>query len=146
MSPCVSRDPFHVVRLAGERLEKCHRPVKQDTLGHCGGQGDPLFQARRTLYTGEALVTDRQRERLKVIFTPDEHAQIEATWGARQRIITANRHPDPRQGKQLMQAVVYSFRECVPTVLKESRKLGRTLNSRAADVLAYFESGRGKRR
>ena len=132
-------DPFHVVRLAGEGLEKCRQRVQQDTLGHRGRRGDPLFQARQTLNTGDALLTDRQRERLMVLFTPDEHAQVEATWGVYQRIITAYREPDPREGKGLMQAVIDSLREGVPTVLTETRKLGRTLNQRTDDVLAYFD-------
>ena len=36
-------DPFHVVRLAGEALEKCRQRVQQDTLGHRGRRGDPLY-------------------------------------------------------------------------------------------------------
>lgn len=102
-------------------------------LGHRGRRGDLLFQARRRLHTGEALLTDRHRERLMALFTPDDHAQVEATWGAYQRIITAYREPDPHQGNQLVQTVIDSLREGVPTVLIETRKLGRTLNKRADD-------------
>ena len=46
-------DPFHVVRLAGEGLDKCRQRVQQETLGHRGRRGDPLYRARRTLHTGE---------------------------------------------------------------------------------------------
>lgn len=92
-------DPFHVVRLAGEALEKARQRVQQDTLGHRGRRGDPLYAARRTLHTGEELLTDRQRERLTALFTPFEHVEVEATWGCYQRIITAYRDPDlpPRE-------------------------------------------------
>ena len=45
-------DPFHVVRLAGAALEHCRRRVQQDTCGHRGRKGDPLYAARRTLHTG----------------------------------------------------------------------------------------------
>jgi transposase len=135
-------DPFHVVRLAGEGLEKCRQRIQQATLGHRGRRGDPLYQARRTLHTGEALLTDRQRERLTVLFTADEHAEVEATWGAYQRIITAYRDPEPRHGKHLMQSVIDSLRDGVPTELTEVRKLGRTLARRAEDVLAYFDRPR----
>jgi len=135
-------DPFHVVRLAGEGLEKCRQRVQQETLGHRGRRGDPLYRARRTLHTGEALLTDRQRERLMALFTAEEHAQVEATWGIYQKIITAYREPDPRRGQELMQAVIDSLREGVPTVLVEAHKLGRTLTRRADDVLAYFDRPR----
>ncbi len=66
----------------------------------------------------------------------------EATWGIYQKIITAYREPDPRRGQELMQAVIDSLREGVPTVLVEARNLGRTLTRRADDVLAYFDRPR----
>ena len=36
-------DPFHVVRLAGDALDVCRRRVQQDTTGHRGLKGDPLY-------------------------------------------------------------------------------------------------------
>ena len=56
-------DPFHVVRLAGEALDQCRRRVQQDTRGHRGRKGDPLYCARRTLHTGADLLTDKQTQR-----------------------------------------------------------------------------------
>jgi len=56
-------DPFHVVRLAGDALDRCRRRVQQELHGHRGFAGDPLYRARRTLHTGQDLLTDRQRER-----------------------------------------------------------------------------------
>jgi transposase len=45
-------DPFHVVRLGGDALDRCRRRVQQDIHGHRGRSGDPLDAARRTLHTG----------------------------------------------------------------------------------------------
>ncbi|MDQ1051749.1 hypothetical protein QFZ76_009985 [Streptomyces sp. V4I2] len=36
-----------------------------------------------------ALLTDRQHARLTSVFTVDQHAAVEATWGAYQRIVSA---------------------------------------------------------
>ena len=132
-------DPFHVIRLAGDALDQCRRRVQQDLHGHRGRSNDPLYWARRTLYTGEDLLTDRQRERLMVLFTNPEHVQVKATWGILQRMIAAYRHPDRATGRAAMSAVIAALRDGVPAVLAELRRLGRTLNQRAADVLAYFE-------
>ena len=132
-------DPFHVTRLAGEALEKCRQRLQQDTVGHRGRRGDPLYRARRTLHTGDDLLTDTQRERLMVLFTDPQHIQVEATWGAYQRIITAYREPDRRRGRELMQALIDTLRDGVPAALTELRTLGRTLTRRADDVLAYFD-------
>jgi transposase len=57
-------DPFHVVRLAGDALDKCRRRIQLTISGHRGRKGDPLYSARRTLHTGADLLTDKQCQRL----------------------------------------------------------------------------------
>lgn len=132
-------DPFHVVGLAGDALDRCRRRAQQDLHGHRGRAGDPLYRARRTLHTGHDLLTDRQRQRLTALFENEEHVQVEATWGIYQRMIAAYREPDRDRGKQLMSTLIESVTTGVPTALTELRTLGRTLKKRAADVLAYFD-------
>lgn len=75
-------DPFHVVALAGDALDRCRQRVQQDTCGHHGRVGDPLSGIRRVLRTAVGQLTDRQHARLTSVFTADEHAAVEATWGA----------------------------------------------------------------
>ncbi len=132
-------DPFHVVRLAGDALDRCRRRVQHDLHGHRGRANDPLYRARRTLHTGHDLLTDRQRQRLTALFENEEHVQVEATWGIYQRMIGAYREPDRDHGKQLMTKLIESVTSGVPTALTEVRTLGQTLKKRAQDVLAYFE-------
>ena len=55
-------DPFHVVRLAGDALDRCRRRVQQQLHGHRGHKNDPLYRARRTLHTGADLLTDKQAD------------------------------------------------------------------------------------
>ena len=136
-------DPFHVVRLAGEALDKCRRRVQQATLGHRGRKGDPLYGARRTLSTGADLLTEKQKDRLAALFDEtvhgDDHVEVEATWGIYQRMIAAYREPDRGKGRELMDAVITAVSSGVPKALTEIITLGRTLKKRAADVLAYFD-------
>ncbi|SPD85953.1 transposase [Micropruina glycogenica] len=132
-------DPFHVIRLAGEALDRCRRRVQQDLHGHRGRTGDPLYAARRTLHTGDGLLTDKQKDRLQALFRVEEHVEVEATWGIYQRMIGAYREPDRARGRQLMHGVIESLSSGVPAALTELITLGRTLKKRAADVLAYFE-------
>jgi len=132
-------DPFHVVRLGGEALDRCRRRVQHDTHGHRGRKDDPLYRARRTLNTGADLLTGKQSQRLAALFATDEHVQVEATWGVYQSMITAYRDPDRRHGRDLMQHLIDSLSHGVPGVLTEIITLGRTLTKRAADVLAYFD-------
>lgn len=132
-------DPFHVVRLAGDGLDRCRQRVQQATLGHRGRAGDPLYGARRTLHTGAGFLTEKQQARLEAVFQVEEHVEVEATWGIYQRIVAAYRQPDKTKGKQEMQAVIDAITTGVPAALAEIRSLGRTLKQRAADVLAFFD-------
>lgn len=61
-------DPFHVVQLAGDALDRTRQRVQQETLGHRGRKGDPLDGVRRSLRTGEAFLTEKQHERLEAVF------------------------------------------------------------------------------
>jgi transposase len=132
-------DPFHVVRLAGDALDRCRRRIQLAIHGHRGHKGDPLYAARRTLHTGADLLTDKQTQRLEDLFATDEHVEVEATWGVYQRMIAAYREPDRTQGRQMMNALIASISHGVPSALTEVITLGRTLKKRAVDVLAYFE-------
>ncbi|MDT0120998.1 ISL3 family transposase [Kocuria marina subsp. indica] len=132
-------DPFHVIRLAGDALDQCRRRVQQDLHGHRGRATDPLYRARRTLHTGLDLLTARQKTRLETLFAGDDHVEVETTWGIYQKMIAAYREPDRATGRIRMQAVIDAVGSGVPAALKEVIVLGRTLNKRAADILAYFD-------
>ncbi len=132
-------DPFHVVRLAGDALDRCRRRVQQALHGHRGRKTDPLYSARRTLHTGADLLTDKQKNRLAALFAADEHLEVEATWGVYQRMIAAYREPDRTKGQKLMSTLIEAVSHGVPSALTEIITLGRTLKKRAADVLAYFD-------
>ena len=132
-------DPFHVVRLAGDALDRCRRRVQQAIHGHRGRTSDPLYSARRTLHTGADLLTDKQKNRLTALFAGDDHVEVEATWGIYQRMIAAYREPDRTRGRALMTSLIASVSHGVPAALSEVITLGRTLKKRADDVLAYFD-------
>ena len=132
-------DPFHVVRLAGDALDRTRQRVQQDTLGHRGHAGDPLYGVRRILHTGAGFLTEKQIARLETVFAVEEHVEVEATWGIYQRVVAAYREPDKKKGKEMMRAVIESVTTGVPAALTEIRRLGRTLKQRAVDILAFFE-------
>jgi transposase len=131
-------DPFHVVALAGTKLDLCRQRIQQHTLGRRGRTGDPLYRARRALRTRTELLTERQKARLTAVFAHDEHAPVQVTHWIHQQIIAAYAHPDPRQGKTLLARVIDTIRTGVPAGLEELATLGRTLHRRREDVLAYF--------
>ena len=135
-------DPFHVVRLAGEALDKTRQRVQRETLGRRGRVADPLYSARRTLMTGADLLTDKQSARLNGLFADDRHVQVEATWNIYQHVIAAYRDPDRMAGAAKMTHLMKAIRTGVPAGLTEVKRLGATLNRRAGDILAYFQHPR----
>jgi transposase len=131
-------DPFHVVALAGHKLDLCRQRVQQDTLGHRGRSGDPLYGVRRALRTRDGLLTERQWTRIGAVFADDAHAAVETTWCAYQQLIDAYAHNDPQRGKTLLSTLIDLLRSGLPAGLEELAQLGRTLHRRRDDVLAYF--------
>ena len=65
-------DAFHIVKLAGDAPGEVRRRVQQDTTGHRGRKGDPLYQIRLLLRASRDRLTKRQKERLREAFTADE--------------------------------------------------------------------------
>ncbi|MBK8437856.1 MAG: ISL3 family transposase [Austwickia sp.] len=132
-------DPFHVVRLGGDALDRCRRRVQNELHGRRGRRDDPPYTARRTLHTGADLLTEKQTARLTALFAVDEHTEVEATWGIYQRMIAAYRAPDRAAGKNAMHKLINTVSSGVPRELTEVISLDRTLKKRADDILAFFD-------
>ena len=74
-------DAFHIVKLAGDAPGEVRRRVQQDTLGHRGRKGDPLYQIRLLLRASRDRLTKRQKERLREAFVADEaHISVEVAY------------------------------------------------------------------
>ena len=132
-------DPFHVVHLAGNALDGCHRRIQQDLHHRRGRAAEPLYTARRMLHTRSCLLTPRQQHQLLVLFASQKHVTLEVTWSAHQNIIDAYRAPDTAAGKAMMRAEINTLTSTrTPRGLTELITLGRTLKRRAGDILVYF--------
>ena len=135
-------DPFHVVRLAADKLTGCRQRLQRETTGRRGRKDDPLYKHRRTLLTRTNYLTQRQKQRLDLLWaTDDDYVALEVTWLVYQDMIAAYGHPKKSEGKKLMMRVINSIRKGLPAGLEELAQLGRTLWRRREDVLAYFDVG-----
>ena len=132
-------DPFHVVALAGDKLDLCRQRIQQLTCGHRGRTGDPLYGVRRILRTRWTLLSATRKAKLENVFADENHVAVELCWSFYQRMIAAYAHPDRRRGKAMMTDIINTLRTGVPEALEELAQLGRTLWRRRADVLAYFD-------
>jgi transposase len=135
-------DPFHVVALAAEKLDQARQRVQRATTGRRGTKNDPLYKARRTLKTGANLLNDRQWHRLKELFADERHAALETTWAVYQKTIDAYRDKNKTTGRATLAKLIDDIKEGVPEGLEEITTLGHTMNTRRADILAYFDHPR----
>jgi len=132
-------DPFHVVALAGVKLDQIRQRIQQQTLHRRGHTGDPLYGIRRIARTRLQLLSTRQYTRLTQVLDIDEHIAVKVAHVIYQKIIAAYADPSRQRGKEAMTRLIESIRRGVPTGLEEIAQLGRTLWRRRHDILAFFD-------
>ena len=80
-------DPFHVVRLANQRLDEVRRRVQNETLGHRGRKADPLYRIRRLLTSASERISDRGRTRLRgLLDAGDPYGEVRDAWHAKETV------------------------------------------------------------
>ena len=57
-------DPFHLVKLANEKLDEVRRRVQNETMGHRGHKHDPLYRCRRLLTKADERLDEGGRTKL----------------------------------------------------------------------------------
>lgn len=95
-------DPFHVVRLAGDKLTQCRQRLQQEATGRRGTKQDPLYRVRRILLKTHATLTDRQRSLLDRLFGNEDNEQLKVVWGSYQKIIACYAEPDRRKARGMI--------------------------------------------
>ena len=117
-------DAFHIVKLAADALDEVRRRVQQDTLGHRGRTGDPLYQIRLLLRASHDRLTKHQQERLRAAFTAHEaHISVEVSYLLTQQVREVFHQATPAQGQRLAARLIKSLPTCP---IPEITHLGRT--------------------
>jgi len=133
-------DAFHVVKLGTAALDEVRRRVQQDTLGHCGRKGDPLYGIRTILRAGAEHLTDRQKARLERAITADErHEEVHVAWQVAQRLRAAYTSENLAAGRRIAEKFLATMHTCP---IPEIARLGSTLRQWSKAFLAYFDTGR----
>ena len=74
-------DPFHVVKVATEKLDETRRRVQNETLGHRGRKDDPLFRCRRLLTKAEERLSADGKTKLKSLLEAgDPKGDVATAW------------------------------------------------------------------
>jgi len=79
------------------------------------------------------------------VFVTEEHVDVQTTWGIDQRTASASyREPDKVKAGPRMWGVIDSVSSSDPGALIEIRRLSRSLDLRAVDVVASLDRPRTK--
>jgi transposase len=133
-------DAFHVVKLGADVTDQVRRRVQQETLGHRGHAGDPLYRVRNILRRGAEHLTDRQWDRLTTLLPAgDPNDEVLVAWQCYQQLRGVYQAKDLTAGRRLAEQVLESFHTCP---IKEVARLGRTLRRWRGQFLGYFTTDR----
>ena len=133
-------DAFHVVRLGFAPVDDVRRRIQQEQLGHRGRTGDPLYGIRRLLRRHHDHHSERSWARLLAGLdagdTTDE--QLARTRGAAQDLRLIYQTGDRARA---IAAPYQWLAYCADADIPELTRLARTIDSRRAEFLAYFDTG-----
>lgn len=133
-------DAFHVVKLANTVVDDVRRRVQQQTMGHRGHKGDPLYEARRLLRRGREHLSEKATSRLDTaLMAGDPNWEVTVAWQAAQRVRATYHADDLATGRREAERLLQQLPTCP---IPEVARLGRTLRSWRSEFLAYFATDR----
>ena len=126
--------------LGGHAVDDVRRRVQQETLGHRGHAGDPLYGIRNVLRCAAERLTDKQCTRLASAIAADErHDEVWVAWQCAQKLRAVYHQKNPADGRRLAEQIIDGFPSCP---IPEIARLGRSLKQWKSAFLAYFDTDR----
>jgi transposase len=132
-------DPFHLVKLANQRLDECRRRVQNETLGHRGRKDDPLYRARRLLTKAHERLDERGDARLRgLLAAGDPRGEVRTAWHAKEVTRSIYDIDDPALAAEFVDQLGADLQDedCPPEV----QTLGRTLVRWRDQIVAWHHA------
>lgn len=132
-------DPFHVCKLANDKLDECRRRVQNETMGHRGTKTDPLYRARRLLTKAHERLDDRGNDKLAgLLAAGDPRGEVRMAWHAKETVRSIYDITDPIVAHEFVAQLGLDLQDesCPP----EIRQLGRTLRRWLAQITAWHQA------
>lgn len=119
-------DSFHCIQLANRTLDAIRRRVQNETTGHRGRKGDPLFKARRVLLMGEDKLNEKAAARIQSLLElGDPGGEVAIAYRVKERLRDFYATTDAGLARQMLNELV---EHCTKVAMPpEIRQLGRTL-------------------
>lgn len=132
-------DPFHLVKLANQKLDECRRRVQNETIGHRGRKHDPLYRARRLLTKAHERLDERGEQKLLgLLAAGDPHGEVRTTWHAKEVIRSIYDITDSQLARDFVDELAADLQDGTHPI--EVRSLGRTIARWRDQVVAWHEA------
>lgn len=132
-------DPFHLIKLANQRLDEVRRRVQQETLGHRGYKDDPLYRSRRLLTMADERLDDRGRTKLLgLLDAGDPKGEVRTAWHTKETVRGIYNIDDPDTAAEFVTRLGHDLQDddCPP----EINKLGRTIVRWRHQISAWHQA------
>jgi transposase len=128
-------DPFHVIALANRAIDQVRRRVQNQTLGHRGHSGDPLYEIRRLLLRGVERHSERSRARLDAgLAAGDPTDEVLDALLAKESLRSMYAADTRTEAARRLDAFVH---ECNDSAAPELHRLARTIRRWRVEILAH---------
>ena len=132
-------DPFHVVRLANRCVDLVRRRVQNETLGHRGQKGDPLYRIRRLLIMASERLDNRGEKRIQgLLRAGDPYGEVRDAWYAKESIRDIYQIGDPQLASEFTQQLSGDLQD--RSLPREVNRLGRTIARWATQITNWHHS------
>ena len=129
-------DPFHLIKLANERIDECRRRIQNEVLGHRGRKNDPLYRARRLLTLAEQHLGEQGAHKMRgLLRAGDPYGHVAVAWEAKEAVRELYGHQDQALALEWLDSLVEDFTDSIRP--PEVRSLGRTLRRWRSEITAW---------
>ena len=133
-------DPFHVIRLGNQRLDEVRRRVQNETLGHRGRKGDPLYRIRKLLTMAQERLNIRGEGRIEgLLRAGDPYGEVRDAWYAKETVRDIYRIEDAKLAVEFTQQLCGDLQD--RSLPPEVNQLGRTIAKWATQITNWHLSG-----
>jgi transposase len=132
-------DHFHAVRLANAAVDDIRRRVQQDTLGHRGRSGDPLYRIRRQLLVAHERLTERGWARIQAgLAAGDPDGQVGAGYLAKELLREVYATRSLRTARRRLERF---YAHCRDAQVVELDRLAATVRRWQHQILGWHRTG-----
>jgi transposase len=132
-------DRFHAIKLANAAIDDVRRRVQQDTTGHRGRAGDPLYGIRRLLLVGSERLNERGWERIHAgLAAGDPADEVSAAVVVKELLRDVYTAAGIATARRRLAAF---YAQCADAEVAELARLAKTVSAWAEEILAFHTSG-----